>query len=596
MDQVEEIKNKLDIVELVREYLPHMKQSGSNWKALCPFHNEKTPSFMVSKEKQIYHCFGCSEGGDVFEFVKKIENVDFPEALRILAQKTGVVLKRQDPKLVDLKAKLIDLHQAAAKFFMAHLWQTDSGKVALEYLKGRGLTDATIKEWKLGFAPDSFESLSKHLKEKGLADNEIKQSGLVGINSQGKSYDRFRQRVMFPLFDNHGQVIGFTGRLLKDKEGQGKYVNSPQTPIYNKSYVLYGLSQAKDEIKTSGRAVLVEGQMDVLSAHQAGFSNVIASSGTALTEGQLDLIKRYTNEVIFAFDADQAGDKAIARSTDLALRYGFRIRVLIIPPGDDPDSLIKKDAAVWRKLVAEAPELMQYFLQKVVADYDINSLDGKKNAADILLKLISKLNSPIDQDFYIKKLSEILSISEPALRESLNSFTAGSLSVSDKVDKKRSEIDSRQRMGQRLLAWLLVREDLWPRMIEIILPEMMLGKAEQELYSQLIVYYTKNNSDWGKQYLEFGTLSSQLDGELPLQELIKTLSVLAEDLRSQVEEKDVENDWQLLMMYLQKNYFHKRIQGLQNELKVAEQQKNSSQVENITAEINQLISNLTKLN
>lgn len=596
MDQVEEIKNRLDIVEVVREYLPQMKQSGSNWKVLCPFHNEKTPSFMVSKDKQIYHCFGCGEGGDVFEFIKKIENVDFPEALRILAQKTGVVLKRQDPKLLDLKARLIDLHQAATKFFMAHLWQTDSGKAALEYLRGRGLKDGTIKDWKIGWAPDSYEALFNHLQKKGFSEYEIKQSGLVGLNDKGKIYDRFRERIMFPLFDNHGQVIGFTGRLLEEKSGQGKYINSPQTPIYNKSYVLYGLYQAKDAIKNIGQAVLVEGQMDVVTAHQSGFSNVIASSGTALTSAQLDLLKRYTNEIVMAFDSDQAGEKAIVRSTELALRLAFDIKVLLLPAGDDPDSLIKQRPAIWQDLISRAPDLIQYFFDKVARDYNMDNLSGKKQAAQVILNLISKLPNPIDRDFYVKKLSDSLAISESALRENLSLYSAVSKGPEEQSFLNKAEISHWQRMSQRLLAWLLGREDFWPRMVDKILPEMLDGPEERELYSKLIVYYTENKSVWEKELLAVGKLLSVLELTTSEERLLKNLSLLADDLQQLNHDKDIDNDWQLLMKNIQKNFFHQRISKLQKQLKTAETTRAGTQTEDLTAEINQLISNLAKLN
>ena len=302
--QVDEIKSKVDIVEIIQEYI-QLKPAGANWKAPCPFHNEKTPSFMVSRDKQIFHCFGCGEGGDIFTFVQKIENIDFPEALKILAEKAGVKLKKIDPTLVSQKTKLMDICHLAAEFFHKALTSSKEGQISRDYIAKRKLSPQTLADFKIGYAPDSWDLLLNLLRKKGYKDNDIFLAGLVVKNDRGQLYDRFRQRLMFPIFDQHGNIVGFTGRILDaSKENQGgKYVNTPQTLIYNKSLIAYGLDKAKSEIKKQDLVVVVEGNMDVIASHQAGIKNVIASSGTALTLEQLKILQRYSNNLALAFDA-----------------------------------------------------------------------------------------------------------------------------------------------------------------------------------------------------------------------------------------------------------------------------------------------------
>lgn len=592
-DQVQEIKNKLNIVEVVKEYLPQLKQAGSNWKGLCPFHNEKTPSFMVSEDKQFWHCFGCGEGGDIFEFIKKIENVEFPESLRILAQKAGVVLQKQDPKLLDLRARLVDIHQAAAKFFMAHLWQTKGGSEALAYLRQRGLQDDTIQEWKIGWAPDSFDKLKSHLQERGFSEHEIKKSGLVFIKEHGDFYDRFHGRIMFPLFDVHGQIIAFTGRLLKEAKNQGKYVNSPETPLYAKSQVLYGLYQGKEEIKSSGRVVLVEGQMDVLTCQQAGFLNVVASSGTALTTEQLSLLKRYAAEIVFAFDADNAGAKAILRSTELALKTGWRMHVLVLPPGEDPDSFVKKNPEQWPKMILGAAEFMEYFFAYYTKANDVSTLVGKKQITKDLLSLIAKLSDPIEKDFYLQKLSNLVNISENALRESLPKINQ--VSASKEMENSWQEMSNHQRVSQRYLGWLLARADWWGVGLEQILPEMLSGKDEQELYSQLIVYYTNNASQWSQEFLQSTNFEKVLNLSTTQVKVFNILQLLVADFKTIPSEADALHDWEQLLKNLQKNFYREQLQELKQQTIAAEKIKDEEALQKISTATNQVLSRLAKL-
>ena len=594
MDQIQEIKSRLDIVEVVREYLPNLKQSGSNWKALCPFHSEKTPSFMVSSEKQIWHCFGCGEGGDVFEFVKKIENVEFGEALRILADKAGVVLKKQDPKLIDKRSRLLELMVVATKFFQAHLWQTNNGAQALEYLRNRGLKDDTLKEWKLGYAPVKPELLIDFLQKQGYTHLEMEEAGLIIDKGRGNFFNRFTDRVMFPLFNEKGQVVGFTGRLLKDKEGQGKYVNSPQTILYNKSYVLYGLFQAKDSLKQKHEAVVVEGQMDVLTAHQAGFRNTVASSGTALTEFQLDLLKRYADKIIFAFDADQAGRQAVEKATDLALRKGFEIKVAVLPSGRDPDDFIRSSPEQWLSLIAEAPAVMDYFFTIETTDINIDDIKAKKQAAYKLVKIIKKMPDPIDQDFYIKKLSEKLNIDEAVVRGMVASGTDLPSKAQSNAPHKTS-LPVRQQTSRRFLAWLIGRYDFWQEAINEILPEMLEADLERELYNHLVVYYNNNHSVWGPEIISTDRLEQIFSNKPTLSNLFAALSLLAQDLTANITDPYSRDDFRLLERNLKDGFYRKKLSLLKQELAQAEQAGRSDEVERLTAAISQVLSQLSQI-
>ena len=310
-DNVSKIKDRLDVVDVISGYLK-LQKAGMNFKARCPFHNEKTPSFVVSPERQVWHCFGCSKGGDIFSFIQDIEGVEFPEALRVLAAKAGIELDSFNPAIKDDKARLYEVCETATKFFEKQ-FHSNIGKLALEYLKNRGVVDSTIQEFRLGFAPNDWNALGTFLKNCGYSENEIVEAGLAIKRNDGSGvYDRFRSRITFPIFDLNGQVVGFTGRIfaesseaLAKEEGQAKYINTPQTRIYDKGRILYGLNKAKMDIKQTDRCVLVEGNMDALMSYQAGVKNVVASSGTALTLNHLTLLHRYTTNLDFCFDTDK---------------------------------------------------------------------------------------------------------------------------------------------------------------------------------------------------------------------------------------------------------------------------------------------------
>jgi len=434
LNPVEEIKSRLDIVDVIGEYL-RLQKAGVNYKALCPFHSEKTPSFFVSPERQIWHCFGCGRGGDVFKFVMEIENVDFSEALKILAQKAGVQLGTYNRKLEDKKGRIFQANSYARDYFLQGLKRSRGGKEVLDYLQQRGIQKKTIENFQIGYAPYSWRGLVDFLSDKGLSAQDMIDSGLVvrsaGARGQGRLYSRFRGRIMFPMLNVASQVVAFSGRILpavldklNNKDAVPKYVNSPNSLIFNKSRFLFGLDKAHAHIKREDRTILVEGHLDVVASHQAGVRNVVAPCGTALNQGHLNLLKRYSRRLVVCFDADSAGMEAAKRAISAALQEDFEVKVLELPAGKDPADIASADGEVWQRLVAEktlpAPK---FFLEVAKKKYDRRTLAGKKRIAEDVFEILAQIPSRVEQNFWMKQLSEELDISEEALLEDFGNFS-----------------------------------------------------------------------------------------------------------------------------------------------------------------------------
>ncbi len=422
-DNVSKIKDRLDIVDVISGYLK-LTKAGQNYKARCPFHNEKTPSFVVSPERQVWHCFGCSKGGDMFGFVKEIEGVEFIDSLRILAAKAGVELDSFNPAVKDDKARLYEVCESATKFFEKQ-FLSSAGKRALEYMKDRGVLDETVKEFRLGFAPSDWNSLGTFLKDRGYSENEIIEAGLAVKRTDGSgAYDRFRSRIMFPIADLNGQVVGFTGRIFSAEGGPAfggeepaKYINTPQTRIYDKSRILYGLNKAKTEIKRADQCVLVEGNMDALMSYQAGVKNVVASSGTALTSTHLTLLHRYTTNLGFCFDSDQAGAIATKRGIGLALSQNFSIKVVEINDKEckDPADLVKKNSKAWLETVNKAKPVLEFYFNKAKSTFNPDSADSKKSVISVLAPFLKRLTSQVEKSHWITQLAFFLRVKEEAV-------------------------------------------------------------------------------------------------------------------------------------------------------------------------------------
>jgi DNA primase len=416
MDEVAEVKLRLEITEVVGAYVP-LKQSGRNLKAPCPFHQEKTASFMVSPEKGIYHCFGCGEGGDIFTFVQKMEGLDFRGALEMLARKAGVELVArggENKEAQRLRGRLLDAHELAVKYFQASLMQNPK---ALEYVvKKRGLKRETVKEFQIGYGPESWEALTGFLQKKGFTMRELLQGGLAG-QKEGRNtvYDLFRGRIMFTICDREGRPIGFTGRVLDDSVP--KYLNTPQTPLYDKSQAIYGLHLAKEAIRQTDEVVLVEGNMDVIASHQAGVKQVVAASGTALTLDQLRTLSKLTKNIKLAFDADRAGLAATERAIEMGQKLGLTLRMVEMPEGfKDADELIAEDVAIWEREIADAKYIVDYLFDRFEKDFDLSSAVGKRGYTDRLMPIVRHLGDAVEQDHYMKLLAEKTSTNEEAVR------------------------------------------------------------------------------------------------------------------------------------------------------------------------------------
>src|SRR5580693_3327387 len=415
------VKQQADIVRVVGEYV-RLKKSGQNFTGLCPFHSEKTPSFAVHPVKQIYHCFGCGAGGDVFQFVMEMDKITFPESVRAVAEKCGIAIPRSKERTPEERQQnqqrnsLVELHREAAAFFAQQLNGTPEGRAAKAYLLDRGLDSEGMARFGIGFAPSGGEALLRVMKQKH-PEKVLEVSGLFSKDEKGRLYDRFRRRVMFPIANESGKIVAFGGRAIGDD--LPKYLNSPETPIYSKSNILYHLDRAKDSLRRSDFAILVEGYMDAIAVARAGISNVVASCGTALAEPQIKLLSRFTHRVIVNYDPDTAGQTATERSISLLLEQDFEVRVLALPGKADPDKFIReqgKDAYI--KLLKESPPYVDYLIARA-RRMDLTTGEGKRNAVNFLLPYVQKIPNPILRSEWATRIAQQLRLDEPVLRHEL---------------------------------------------------------------------------------------------------------------------------------------------------------------------------------
>ncbi len=581
MDQKEEVKNRIDIAELVGGYI-QLTPAGTNFKARCPFHNEKTPSFMVSREKGIWHCFGCSKGGDVFSFVQEIEGLDFLEALRMLAQKAGVELSYTDPKLQSKKQRLFDLLKLAARVYHRLLLEHPKADQPRKYLEQRGVSPETVDTFQIGYAPESWEGVSTYLKSKGFMDEEIFESGLTVRREQRAGfYDRFRHRIMFPVHDHLGRVVGFGGRALEPNQTP-KYVNTPQTALYSKSGILYGLHLAKTAIKSQSRAVIVEGYMDTVVSYQAGVRCVVASSGTALTIDQLKLLHRYTQTIALAFDTDLAGQTASMRGIELAWAEGFDVRVVVLPSGKDPDELIQRDAPAWKTAVEQAQPIMEYAFGKVEKTFHADSVEEKKAAAKFLLPLIGRLQDTVEQTHYLQRLSALLRVHEDLLRSRIPQPFHGigraavpkSAVRSSTTPAPKSRV---QRVAEQLLAIASTSPEHLEYLIDHLEPAYFAATNLLALYKALITYYTENHSLDQRDFLQgLGQEDPELANRANVLFLLGSSDLLPADEKLRATE--VLNG----AAFLQRSALQAELGRIQQELVEAERHQNADLLASLT--------------
>ena len=430
-DYITELVQRSDIVDVVQSYV-QLRHRGRTHTGLCPFHNEKTPSFVVYPETQSFYCFGCGAGGDVITFIKKINNVDYIEAVKFLAGRAGMALPEEDDQTGRLRSRIISINKDAARFYFSRL-NSDAGRVGRAYWRGRGLSDATIKRFGLGYAPDSFRETRDHLKSLGYTEDELLAAGLIKRSEKGGTFDFFRHRVMIPIFDLRGNVIAFSGRKLDPEQPGGKYVNSPETLVYKKSRTLFALNFAKKS--QTRRYILCEGNLDAISMHQAGFTTAVAGCGTALTAEQVKILSEYADEVVLCYDSDEAGQKATRRAISLLSVSPLKISVLNIPDAKDPDEFIKKFGAErFEMLLNGSNNAIEYELLQAKGKYDIATPDGRLNYIKDAIGVLAGRITPTERDVYAGRLAEETDVAKPAI---LNQLDAAIRARGRRAEKER---------------------------------------------------------------------------------------------------------------------------------------------------------------
>lgn len=532
MDPKEEIKQKLDLADMIGEYI-QLKPAGTHaFKALCPFHSEKTPSFHVSRDKQIWRCFGCGVGGDVFSFVMQMEGVDFPEALRILGRKAGVQIERYDTSEANEKARAQRVQNFAAAYYHKMLLESPKAVEARAYVERRGITSELVEKFQLGYASDEWDTFVTAAKARGINDRDLSSGGLALTKKSGSGLiDRFRNRLMIPLGDVSGNAVGFTGRVL-NPEDQPKYMNSPETVLYKKSALLYGLDLAKQAIRHEDVAIIVEGNLDVIASHKAGVEYVVASSGTALTQLQLQLLKRFTTKLIFCFDADAAGFAAAKRGIQLAQSLGFDVAVVLIAEdaGKDPDDVVAKSPQLWRDLVRNTVPIMEYYFSYALRGKDLMKIDDKRAVGKFLLPEVGRLTDVVEREHWLQKLGMLLHIETEVLRGELTKGVEGSSRprVEGKgVISPAKIVRKRTRSGLILeqLIGLFIEVPELREEIKKMLPEALICEGDlKTLYRSAIDLYTQSHSSANHSF--FNELRAVLNTDL--QHILDEVALLGE--------------------------------------------------------------------
>jgi len=593
LSPVEEIKSRLDIVEVIQGYLK-LNKAGSNWKGLCPFHSEKTPSFMVTPSRQMWHCFGCGEGGDVFSFVQKVEGLEFADVLRMLAEKAGVKLQKQDPQIQSQRKGGYEICELASRFFERQM-ASKPGQLALEYLKSRGVSSESITDFRIGWAPDSWQSLRDFLRGESYSDKEIESAGLivkresdeVGVSQRSdprqsaiEYHDRFRHRIMFPICDSQGQVVGFSGRIFDKVKGKtvhpeaGKYINTPNTLLYNKSLALYGIDKAKSAIRDLGSCILVEGNLDVVMSHQAGVKNAVATCGTAFSQDHSRILKRYTDKIFLAFDADSAGDNALKKSIGIAMSSGLSVSVVSIPMGKDTADAVKENPLLWKESASNPIPYIGHLISRSMENFS-GTLDSKKIVLANVLPFIKIIASPLDRDFWMEELSRRVGVSKDVLNMELKRalpidspqqasgpvFLAGKAQDISKLPGLRQE--------EYLLSLLMRYPELKKR----------IGDEELELFSQPRFISMAKNVLAGEE-----NIASFADSSIVL------LSEALGDF-----EIDAEGEFNKIVLSLKKQNLHSKMQMIQSDIKKAEAERDSASLELLLKEFNELSKKLVNL-
>ncbi|MFA6159701.1 MAG: DNA primase [Parcubacteria group bacterium] len=617
---IEEIKSKLNIVDVLGEYIK-LDKAGANWRALCPFHNEKSPSFMVNEEKQFWHCFGCQKSGDIFAFVMEMEGLEFREALKTLAEKAGVKLQSYSPQKSQEKNRTLEILELATKFYEVQLWKGEGKEKILKYLKDRGLNDETIKEFRLGYAPNGWRNILSFLLKRGYKIEEINRTGLLVQktknneqrtinNNENKNsnighwslsldncYDRFRDRIIFPIGDFSGKILGYTARVTPGSdESQAKYVNSPETDFYHKSRILYGLDKAKIEVKKQDAILLVEGQMDVIASHQAGIKNTVAVSGTALTLEQIAIIKRYTKNIQMFFDMDSAGENATKKSVKLCLASGMAVRIVSLEHGKDAADMAKENPKKLEENVAGALPVMEYFLKSSFQKFDKNKVEDKKKITTEMLDIISNLENEVEKNYWIKKVAQDLGISESALTDELKKT-----SLKDKNTKDSGPKEDIERIGPKTKKEMLI----WEMIGLMLVSSFAWKKAGEEartnkfflpdnLFKMMVEKGEEVNFD-------FDTFLNKIIDNRELSEKAQTLFSRKKyqlNLNNNLEEIIIEDPWkefQACQREMEREEKKEELNRIGNDLKLAEERKDETAKKFLLEQSDKISKELAKL-
>ena len=587
MDQLEEIKTKIDIVNLISEYLP-LKKAGRNFKALCPFHGEKTPSFMISPERQIWHCFGCQKGGDIFGFLMQMENMEFPEALETLAKRAGVKLVRsfEISEQAKNKEKIYKINHLASEYYHYLLISHPSGQEALDYVLGRGVKKKTLETFSLGWAPKNWDNLIKFLTKKGFSLPEMEAAGLA-IKDKNY-YDRFRGRLMFTLRDHRGNIVGFAGRTLDPAAKEAKYINTPETAVYIKGNILYGLDITKEAIKKEDQVIVVEGEFDLISSFQAGVANVVAIKGSALTVNQVNLLKRFTQNLDLALDMDLAGDAAARRGIEVADAAGLTINVVSLPQGKDPDECARANPGLWQKAVKEAIPVFDHLLGKALERFDKSTADGKRKIGDEVIPTLARIANPIVQSHYLSKLAGLLGVSEEVIIETAKKLTKkeelGKTGSVSPTSTQGQAISRQQLLEEQFLALILQSPDLTEILKEekwTIKPEIFTNQALRKIFEKLYLYLAKQPQFMIKDFVKI----------LP-QELVPTLDqAYLLDLASILDDKKLfERELEKTAAEIKKIYCKNKLLALSAKMK----EVSKEELESLTQEYRQIAAELKK--
>jgi DNA primase len=598
-NDLEEIKNRLNIVDVLGEYI-RLEKAGANWKATCPFHNEKTPSFSVSEEKQIWHCFGCQKGGDIFGFVMEMEGLDFRETLKLLAEKAGVELQGYSPKKAEEKNRTLEILELATKFYEIQLWKGNGKIKIMKYLRDRGLKDETIREFRLGYAPPGWRNLLAFLLKRGYKAEDIKKTGLLVEKKEGKknnddNYDRFRDRIIFPIADYSGRIVGYSARVAPGgDESQAKYVNTPETEVYHKSKVLYGLDKAKNEARQKDSILLVEGNMDVIAASQAGIKNVMAVSGTALTEDQIKIIKRYTSNIKMFFDMDSAGETATKKSIKIGLANEMNISVVTLPSGKDAADLARENPEALIKSVDESLPAMEYFYKKTFSKFDKTKAGDKKKMTAIILEMVSNLGNAIEKNHWIKKLSEDLNITESILTGLIKKATLRDRTGNSQIskDKISSELHLRKKIDtliDEVLGLMLVSPAIWKRAVEAKNGEIM------PLKDSLLNSMLKSGQGVAFDFERFVNILKKEEEKNRAENLFFTKKYQL-DLNNNLEEvtiSDPERELDVVLDEIAQELKKEELQKISADLKIAEEKKDADAVKFLRNEFNKISKEIT---